>query len=153
MTAACLAGNLKSIRYTCALTSVLVKCSIKKSYFHLFISSKFCKTPNHQLVSFSFNSNFLSVQILKLVGHEHEPKLLFDELLLQIYNRFTASLQETINIWVQYRLKQLCSRLNLHGKIFTNFQQIPNSCLKILSASLQQMFARMSVRDSRKSHC
>jgi hypothetical protein len=31
---ACLAGNLKSIRYKRALTSVLVKFSLKKSYFH-----------------------------------------------------------------------------------------------------------------------
>ena len=52
---ACLAGNLKSIRYKRALTLVLVKFSLKKSYFHLFISSNFCKTLNHQLVSFSFN--------------------------------------------------------------------------------------------------
>jgi hypothetical protein len=53
---ACLAGNLKSIRYKRALTSALVKFSLKKSYFHFFISSKFCKTPNHQLVSFSFKA-------------------------------------------------------------------------------------------------
>jgi hypothetical protein len=46
--------NLKSIRYKRALTSALVKFSLKKSYFHFFISSKFCKTPNNQLVSFSF---------------------------------------------------------------------------------------------------
>ena len=33
---ACLAGNLKSIRYKRALTSALVKFSLKKSYFHIF---------------------------------------------------------------------------------------------------------------------
>jgi hypothetical protein len=41
-----LAGNLKLIRYKRALTSALVKFSLKTSYFHFFIS---------QLVSFSFN--------------------------------------------------------------------------------------------------
>ena len=54
----CLVGNLKSIRYKRALTSALVKFSLKKSYFHFFISSKFRKTPNHQLVSFSFKSKY-----------------------------------------------------------------------------------------------
>ena len=65
----------------------------------------------------------------------------------------TASPQQNIHIWVQYhlrqlcsrpnlhgkiftRLRQLCSRLNLHGKIFTNFQQNSDSCLKILSAKV-----------------
>ena len=38
---ACLAGNLKSIRYKRAITSFLVKFSLKMSYFHIFISSKF----------------------------------------------------------------------------------------------------------------
>jgi hypothetical protein len=33
---ACLAGNLKSIRYKRALTSPLVKFSLKKSYFHFY---------------------------------------------------------------------------------------------------------------------
>jgi hypothetical protein len=51
---ACLAGSLKPIRYKHALTPALVKFSLQKSYFHFFISSKFCETPNHQLVSFSF---------------------------------------------------------------------------------------------------
>jgi hypothetical protein len=45
---ACLAGNLKSIRYIRALTSALVQFSLKKSHFHFCIRSKFCKTPNHQ---------------------------------------------------------------------------------------------------------
>jgi len=35
----CLARNLKSIRYKRALTPALVKFSLKKSYFHFFISS------------------------------------------------------------------------------------------------------------------
>ena len=34
---ACLAGNLKSIRYKRALTSALVKFSLKKSYFHFVL--------------------------------------------------------------------------------------------------------------------
>ena len=34
---ACLVGNLKSIRYKRALTSALVKFSLKKSYLHFCI--------------------------------------------------------------------------------------------------------------------
>ena len=34
---ACLAGNLKSIRYKRALTSALVKFSLKTSYIHFFL--------------------------------------------------------------------------------------------------------------------
>ena len=43
---ACFAGNLKLIRYKRALMSALVKFSYKTSYFHFFISSRFCKTTN-----------------------------------------------------------------------------------------------------------
>jgi len=32
----CLSGNLKLIRYKCALTPALVKFSLTKSYFHFF---------------------------------------------------------------------------------------------------------------------
>ena len=54
---ACFAGNLKLIRYKHALTSALVKFSYKTSYFHFVISSRFCKTTNQKLVSFSFKIN------------------------------------------------------------------------------------------------
>ena len=72
----CLRGNLKSIRYKHALASALVKFPLKKSYFHFFISSKFCKTPNHQLVSFSFNDIkvILFVYTVPLKTLKHFPK-------------------------------------------------------------------------------
>ena len=60
----CLAGNLKSRRCKRALRPALVTFSLKKSYFHFFISSKFCKTPNHQLVSFSFKMNEINIYLV-----------------------------------------------------------------------------------------
>jgi hypothetical protein len=47
---ACFERNLKSIRYKRALTSALVKLSLKTSYFHFFfISSRFCKNPKSEV--------------------------------------------------------------------------------------------------------
>ena len=63
---ACFAANLKLIRYKRALTSTLVKFSWKTSYFHFFISSRFCKTTNQKLVSFSFNNKTQYVYLIKL---------------------------------------------------------------------------------------
>ena len=53
---ACLAGNLKSVRYGRALASALVGFSLEGSCFHFFVSSRFCRAPNRQLVSFFFKA-------------------------------------------------------------------------------------------------
>jgi hypothetical protein len=62
---ACLAGNLKSIRYKRALTSALVKFTLKKSYFHFFISSKFCVLSEvHLRLGGMVNSYYIQFQLM-----------------------------------------------------------------------------------------
>jgi hypothetical protein len=47
-----LAGNLKLIRYKRTLTQALVKFSLKKLYFHFFISSNLCILPRIFVLNF-----------------------------------------------------------------------------------------------------